>query len=255
MRNPLTSLTKRLARFRAFPQISRRDGRVLILDPKNWIDTRLLAGAPYEVDQLNYVRNRMAALSIREVVDIGANIGLYSVALGLLPQVRKVHAFEPVRRNFNQLCGNVFANRLDDKVETHALALGAADGEAIIHVDPTSTGVSRLDKTTALRSAEVFQEQETIRIARGDAALPQRGLHAFIKIDVEGHTLGVLAGLGQFLAATTGLIQVEEEGNSDAIREKLTALGWRFDCQIDSDLYFEKARDQAPGCVALAKKS
>jgi FkbM family methyltransferase len=240
MHNPITSLAKRLVRFRAFPQISRRNGRVLILDPKNWIDTRLLAGAPYETKQLDHVRQRIAQLGINAVVDIGANIGLYTVALGLIPQVQKVHAFEPVRRNFNQLCGNVFANRLDAKVLAHALALGESDGEVVIHVDPTSTGVSRLDKTTALRNAEVFREQETIRIMRGDTALPQRGLHAFIKIDVEGHTLGVLAGLGQFLAATTGLIQVEEEGNSDAIRENLTASGWLFDRQIDSDLYFEK---------------
>jgi FkbM family methyltransferase len=241
MRNPLTSLAKQFARLRRFPQISRTSERVLILDPRNWIDTRLLAGASYEDQQLAYVRSQIVALGLRQVIDIGANIGLYTVVLGRMAEVERVHAFEPVRRNFNQLCGNVFANRLDSKVQAHAVALGETEGDVVIHVDPTSTGVSRLDKSTALRDVSAFREQETIQIVRGDDALPQRGSHAFIKIDVEGHTMSVLGGLNGFLSATTGLLQVEEEGNADAIREMLASLGWRFNRKIDSDLYFEKS--------------
>lgn len=240
MRNPLWSLKKRLARRASFPQLVRHEDANLILDPRNWIDNRIVAGVPYEAAQLAQARQLIATHRIDTFVDIGANFGLYTVLLGLLPQIVAVHAFEPVRRNYNQLCANIFANRLDAKVQAHCLALGEAAGQATIHVDPTSTGVSRLDLASTERDSAVFTQAETITLARGDDVLPLRGVALFAKIDVEGHAPAVLRGLGAFLRANRGAIQIEISPQESEAAELLKDAGWMPATTIASDACFMK---------------
>lgn len=82
---------------------------------------------------------QIAARNIDLVIDIGANIGLYTVLLGQRPQIKTVFAFEPVRRNYAQLLGNVFVNGLANKVDAYRLALGSESGCVTMHIDPNST--------------------------------------------------------------------------------------------------------------------
>lgn len=56
------------------------------------------------------------------IIDAGANIGYLAVQFA--KRCNKVYAFEPQRYIFNQLCANVLLNDLDNRVETHRLALG-----------------------------------------------------------------------------------------------------------------------------------
>lgn len=237
---PVHSLRKRLAKLRRFPSIGYRDGAPLILDPRNWIDNRLLAGAPYENAQLAFVRGEIERRGLGQVVDIGANIGLYTVLLGREATVTAVHAFEPVRRNYNQLLGNVFANRLDMKVTAHRFGLGDETHEVVIHVDPTSTGVSRLDLTTTARNLSVFTEQETIQVRRLDDVLSLDGETIFVKIDVEGMAEAVLRGMSRLLDRTTGLLQVEISEAEQGAVTLLEDHGWRFVKRIEGDQYFTK---------------
>lgn len=239
MRNPLHSLKKRLARLRRFPSIGQRDGARFVLDPANWIDNRLLAGAPYENAQLALARQLIRARGINLVVDIGANFGLYTVLLGLEPGVAEVHAFEPVARNYNQLLGNVFCNRLDAKVTAHRLALGEAAGAATIHIDPRSTGVSRLDLAGAGRDAAVFTQRETIEVRRLDDVLRVAGRSAYVKIDVEGGAMGVLRGMTAFLAANRGALQVEISLAEAGAGALLAQFGW-LPAGVEGDSFFVK---------------
>lgn len=237
---PVHSLRKRLAKLRRFPAIGYRDGAPFILDPRNWIDNRLLAGTPYENAQLAFVRGEIRRRGLSQVVDIGANIGLYTILLGREATVTAVHAFEPVRRNYNQLLGNVFANRLDMKVTAHRLGLGDETGEVVIHVDPTSTGVSRLDLTTTARNLSVFTEQETIQVCRLDDVLSLENERIFVKIDVEGMAEAVIRGMSLLLDRTTGLLQVEISEAEQGAAALLEARGWRSVKRIEGDQYFAK---------------
>lgn len=240
MRNPLHSLRKRLARLRGFPSVGRRGGARFLLDPANWIDNRLLAGAPYENAQLALARRLIRERGIDLVVDIGANFGLYTVLLGLEPGVAETHAFEPVARNYNQLLGNVFCNRLDAKVTAHRLALGAAAGRATIHIDPRSTGVSRLDLAGVARDASVFTQSETVEVRRLDDVLPSAGRSAYVKIDVEGKAVEVLRGMPAFLAANRGALQVEISPGEAGAGAILAEFGW-LPVAVEGDCFFGKA--------------
>jgi FkbM family methyltransferase len=241
MRAALTSLTKALVRVRRFPALARRRGATFMLDPRNWIDNRLLAGAPYEDDQLASAAALVEEHQIDTFVDVGANIGLYSVLIGRLPRIERVIAVEPVRRNFNQLAANIFANRMDAKTDLYRVALGERAGTSLIHVDPTSTGVSRLDVTTAARDARAFRHTETVAVARFDDVIALSGRRVFLKIDVEGHAAQVLAGMPRFLADNYVVVQIElHDADHDAIGRTMADLNFVLTQTIGPDGFFAR---------------
>jgi FkbM family methyltransferase len=222
------SIKKRLHRLlRPRYQLVSRQGMRLLLDNRNWIDTRLLIGQPYEEEQIASCARLIRNNDIEIFLDVGANIGLYSVMINHLASPSETHAFEPVRRNFHQLCGNLFVNELSYRVTPHCLALSDEKGEATIHVDPTSTGVSRLSLEDGGRASEVFTEQETIELARLDDLFHWQGRRLFIKIDVEGHELPALRGMQRILRDNLVILQVEAFAGEPT--EALAALMREFD--------------------------
>ena len=173
------------------------------------------------------------------VIDIGANIGLYSILLGQMREISNVMSFEPVRQNFAQLMGNVFVNGLAGKVEPYRLALGVRAGETVIFIDPKSTGVSRLDLADAHRAHAKYLDQEPVRVARFDDICAFKERRAFVKIDVEGGAVGVLEGMATFLTRNTVVVQVETSDNEvDGVFKFLSAKGFSNIRRIAADCYF-----------------
>ena len=205
----LQSVAKRYYRLRRDPIIAHRLGARFLLDPRNWIDNRILSSAPYEVDQLRHATELITSQKLDGFIDVGANIGLYSVLLGRLPEIKQVIAFEPMRRNYAQLQANLYLNQLEDKVEPFRRALGATPGEATLHIDPRSTGLARLALEGAERDPRVFTHKETVAVIRFDEHHPLTGRRLFLKIDAEGHAAGVLQGMRQLFARNYVVTQVE----------------------------------------------
>jgi len=240
MRNPINSIKKRLARLQSFPAVGSRGGALFLLDPQNWIDNRILAGVDYENKQLSKAKKLIAEYNVTIVVDIGANIGIYTIILGMESTVEMILAFEPVRRNYNQLLGNIFINRLDDKVRAHRVALGSAKGEAIIHIDPKSTNISRLEIGTADRDPSVFRQTETVVLERFDDIAPIVGRRVFVKIDVEGQAVEVIGGMKTFLERNKGVMQIEISRSESAVTDLLAESSWVPIDAIGVDHYFAK---------------
>lgn len=239
MKSLRASISKRLARLQTFPALVRRRGATFLLDPKDWIDNRLIADVPFENAQVAQCRELIAEHRLDTFLDIGANFGLYTVLIGTHPSIKQVHAFEPVRRNFAQLMGNVFVNRIADKVIAHRIGLGSAALHTTIHIDPHSHGVSRLDLTDAERDTSVFSHSETIDIMRLDDILDLRGQRCLVKIDVEGFASNVIDGMANFLALNTVVLQIEVlAGEKGPVNRKLSELGYDSIGAIDCDCYF-----------------
>jgi FkbM family methyltransferase len=242
VRSPIASFAKRLVRLRGFPVLARRRGATFLLDPRNWIDNRVLAGAPYENQQLARAAALVRDHAIDTFIDVGANIGIYSVLIGALPRIERVIAIEPVRRNFNQLAANVFANRLDAKVDLYRTALGEMLGTAVIHIDPTSTGVSRLDVATAARDRGAFRETESVSVARFDDIVALAGRRVFLKMDVEGHARQALAGMTRLFADNFVIAQIElHDADHDSIVRMMTEQNFALLEMIGPDGYFARS--------------
>jgi len=124
-------------------------------------------------------------------VDIGANIGAYSI----LASVTGAHmiSFEPVPATFEAFLDNIHLNRLETHVDTRSQAVGRASGVLEMIADQDTTN-------QALR-AEDHYTGKTIRVpvVTLDEAL-QNKMPKLIKIDVEGFETDVLAGAVKTLA-------------------------------------------------------
>jgi FkbM family methyltransferase len=122
------------------------------------------------------------------VVDVGANVGLYSLLLARLaaPQGR-VFAFEPEPRLFRVLAENTRQSGLPNLTLCNQ-ALGECDGRVRFYRSAFNSGDNRLG---GLGWKGQGVEVEMTRL---DAALPDPRVD-FIKMDVQGYEMGVLRGM------------------------------------------------------------
>jgi FkbM family methyltransferase len=128
-------------------------------------------------------------------VDIGANIGLYTLLLAQLAGTQgRVFAFEPEPKLFAMLCENCAANDAAN-VTPLQIAAGEKNGRATFQRAIFNSGDNRLGPARA--DAQPIE----VEVARLDDVLPVRAVQ-FIKIDVQGHELGALSGMPELLSAS-----------------------------------------------------
>jgi FkbM family methyltransferase len=123
------------------------------------------------------------------VLDIGANVGAYSILLGQwVGPAGRVFAFEPAADAFEGLNRHIDLNRQRDTVQAIQAAVGDRDGTGRLAIAKTA-GESRL-AGGADEGPMVDVPLVTIdTFCRREVAPP-----AFIKIDVEGAELAALRG-------------------------------------------------------------
>jgi FkbM family methyltransferase len=127
------------------------------------------------------------------LVDVGANIGYFSLLWAASAPANRVVAFEAAPRPGMLLKRNVARNGLADRITVHATALGAETG--IMHFDlgpEAVTGWGGLSLSANENTIEVH-------VQRLDEALPGAAID-LLKIDVEGADTWVLFGAERLLA-------------------------------------------------------
>lgn len=156
----------------------------------------------HDFEEMSFILN-----ALREgdcLVDIGANVGAYSIlAAGAVGA--RVLSFEPVPTTFAHLVENVRLNRLEGKVAAFNLALGAKDGVLRF---------SSLQDTTnhVLTENERDEPSVEVKIDCLDSYLEQIGDKPFIlKLDVEGFETEVFAGGSRVLSSPNLLAVIAEE--------------------------------------------
>lgn len=163
----------------------------------NKIEAKLLSG-DYDRNNLDF------CLSVLKpgdhCLDIGANIGVYSVLFGRAVEATgSVHSFEPVSHLRDRLKANVLLNSLDN-VEVYSFCLGREQGQLPmrqIKVGSFRAGVSTLVANENV--AELGQEAfDTVQVAVRplDQVIEEAGITRLqlIKMDVEGFESQVLQG-------------------------------------------------------------
>ncbi len=135
-------------------------------------------------------------------LDVGANIGLYSLGLAALAPEGRVYAFEPSPATFGHLRSNLEANGAAN-VEASNLAVSDTTGTVVFHdFSFFSAGTFSSDEASLLSSESYGSQTFEAATTTVDEFVADRGLDRvdFVKVDVEGAELSVLAGAEKTLA-------------------------------------------------------
>lgn len=178
----------------------------LLTSGPDYISKILRGGALWRTKEINISQRLLEFTEAPVIYDIGANLGSWTIPVSNYFQHRNgiVYAFEPQRQVYNQLCGNIFLNKLKN-CYTFNSAIGDYDGEIDVPVfDPltdSNMGAVSLDKT-------VFSEQ------RAGSAPPteKRTINtldtlnmphaSLLKIDAQGMEADVLRGGKKWIQAS-----------------------------------------------------
>jgi FkbM family methyltransferase len=168
------------------------------------------------------------------LIDVGANIGLYSCIMGKAALVPRVVAYEPDRENFKRLKENVERNCLTPVVEARASAVGARSGTVYLTPGPQENiGLSRIDPATGTYGVTLVALDDEIDL---------RDNIVVIKIDVEGFEMEVLKGAERLFRNNAGYAQIEGHGDErvSEVQELMGHYGWQFVDSYGINLLFER---------------
>jgi FkbM family methyltransferase len=159
-------------------------------------------------------------------IDVGANVGIFSVPLALvLGPDGRVIAVEPAGENVAQLERNVTLNNLVN-VDVHPLALAAEPGEVVLKLgaDPAFHSTAAVVRSRVADDATVVRAETLDGLWRA-AGSPEV---SFLKIDTEGAEHDVLEGGRGLLEAWRMpiLLEAKDEERRDALDRLLEPYGY-----------------------------
>jgi FkbM family methyltransferase len=134
------------------------------------------------------------------VVDVGANVGFFTMRFAnWVGRQGCVIAIEPEARNFAELQRRVVANAYSDVVEAHNAVADRVAGEVWLAVNPDHPG-----------DHKIGNEGVAVRALTVDGLCSAHGRPlAFMKIDVQGAEMRVLAGAQAVLEKDQPVLFVE----------------------------------------------
>jgi FkbM family methyltransferase len=229
----IPSMKKRLARLTTLDgySLKRSRGVLLLLNYRNYVDRQISFYGEFEGPQLDMMLAAMERHGCDLFLDVGANIGYYSLIAAKRGAAEKVMSFEPDRRNLAQFHANMLLNKSPEEIEIIAKAVSAESGRVkFLPALETFTGQSRVADDQA--SIEI----EAVAL---DDVIDQRDRSIFVKMDIEGHELEALAGMDRLISENRIFLQVESfPDKAAALAAHLEARGLRKVAQIEHDHYY-----------------
>ena len=135
------------------------------------------------------------------VVDLGANIGVYTViAASCVGPRGRVFAFEPAPENVAFLRRNLEANGIAN-VQVVSKAVGDSPQTVKLYLAAHSVGTHSVSK--------VGPQSIDVEVIRVDDAIPSNETIDVIKMDIEGFEPAALRGMSRILAASMPTLFVE----------------------------------------------
>jgi FkbM family methyltransferase len=138
-------------------------------------------------------------------VDIGANIGWYSVHVALADPTAKVIAVEPIPRSYHWLTTAIQSNAITNVIPLN-MAVASAPAEIELWIDSALSGAASTSPSTGKEGLErIACRASTI----DDVVAAHGGEAHFIKLDIEGAELHALRGARGVLARLRPIVFAE----------------------------------------------
>lgn len=239
MTNIRASLLKRFNALRHNRIALIRHGNSLFLvDRANRLDQKMMGGLNWERALRDRAVDEIGTHKLDLFIDVGANLGLYTIDLNRRLPPMETLAFEPLPDSYNQLCGNIFANGLSDLVRAERVALSDRSGEAVMQVDSDANIHSGLGDP-GWNDKSKFDREIRVPLARFDDLYAFENRRIFLKMDVEGHELQALAGMRNLLTRNKASLQIEcGDPHLDRLVALMTEFGYRATGAVAYDRFF-----------------
>jgi FkbM family methyltransferase len=192
------------------PLTVRAGGQTFVLRPEGAVPMEMWSSRYFEVHELEFVLEMLQPGMT--FLDVGANVGLFTIPAAKKVGQGKVFAFEPTSWTFERLKNNASLNGLKNVCLTHC-AIGDAPGEANLQVNVHGKdGLNTIGRSAHEQSEVIGTER--IEVMTLDGFLRAQGVDHVdvIKIDTEGAELSVLRGAAHLLAREDAPLIVYEAG-------------------------------------------
>jgi len=200
--------------------------RFFVKNVRDIIQNAHVNGAFYEADHLAVIEQHLLPGGV--FLDIGANVGNHAIYVAKFCRPSQVIVIEPNPEALVLLRLNLLLNNLG--IDTSHLGVGLSDAER--RAEPR-TPANNLGGTKMLLS-----DEGPLRLVTGDSLFAARHID-FIKIDVEGQELAVLAGLEATIAASRPAMFIEVDNENEAGFE-----AWLADHDYEVTFAFPRYRNR-----------
>ena len=181
-----------------------RNKIILILDIDDWIQQNLYFLNEYEEKEIKFVESYLTKGDI--FIDIGANIGLFSlVASNQVGGAGVVYAFEPINNNYNKLTNHI---RINDMNNIIAEKLAVSDNQNILKF---YINEHEKDSGMATNYSDKYTSTENVSSTSLDLYFTNKelGRVRLIKIDIEGGEYSALIGMQEILKTHKPVLLIE----------------------------------------------
>ena len=181
-----------------------------LIDPHDLIMTpQLIVYRQWEADLSHFFNTRMTPDTV--FVDIGANFGYFTCLAGarIGPSGSgRIYSVEPNPAMVKLLRANILINWSMCPIEVHPVALGAVD--RVVQLSIPADRAANGSLTSVDPSCERVVDVPMVRL---DDLIPPGAAVDLVKLDVEGHEYGVLAGAARVITESPS-IQIVMEWSS-----------------------------------------
>lgn len=196
-------------------RVSTSDGRIVAKKMALEGGTKLYTQGMYDYNNMQLVK-LLAAGGLSPLLDIGANLGLYSLLATEAPQVCAI-AFEPHPHTFKVLQEQIALNSRTSITPVN-LAVSDTPGSVAFTDDAGSSVNHIVEQATGTGLIQV-------QACRIDDFCREQGVRPLlVKMDVEGFELGALRGFGDLLSQVQVLL-IEISKHHSQVHELLTQHG------------------------------
>jgi FkbM family methyltransferase len=226
--------------------VTTKRGIKLLLRLENYIDRIIFLFGKYEEDLVNTLLDGIRKHKCDAFLDIGGNLGYYSLSVHHMKLVDEIHCFEPDPLNLQMLRTNVLLNHAEDVVTVHSLAASSERKELRFGLQ-RSTGHLNTGLSKILADGENPDGTEiTVQGVPVDEIIAWKHRRLAIKIDVEGAEEEALRGMLGVLQNNSCFLQIEVwPTNAETISKALVSSGYRLlEKRGEQDYYWSNFRNE-----------
>ena len=170
------------------------------------VDRHILFRGEYENAQIEYLCDMIKKYKTSVFIDIGSNIGLYSILMEKKFPKLKIYSFEPHPDAFTRLKVNLKLNK-SKNIDCFNLALSNENKKSFLVIDNNHVKDFKNFQSGGAKVNDFGNIP--ISLSTGDSIFKNQNDIIAIKIDVEGHENLVINGMNNLLNNNKVLIQIE----------------------------------------------